>query len=109
MTKPKPQYAIVSDCDRPEPRLICELINGKYYYMGRAFEKGLRSYALDAQRDVTPVEDFGFMIVRRAYQTDFTLVGPSTATYHDGRPREWQSHEREFSMPNVILDNKEED
>lgn len=99
-----PRFVIFNDTDAPEPRMICELVDGRYYYMARLYDKRLREYSMIPHNNVTAVEAFGFEIIEQTWQTDFVLNGKSLAKYKDGKPRNWQSSNREFSMPNVYLE-----
>lgn len=100
-----PKYAIIDTCDAPCRRLICEYVNGRYFYMKR--EAIPRLLDFDGMRPYRPtgVEKFGFSIVERdGGQVEFTLTGESTATYEDGKHRKWQEQYREpFTLPCVDL------
>lgn len=96
------KYAIVNDLDRPESRLVTQIINSKHYYMMRSIEEDMKKY--DGMNSIRPafLEDFGFQIIERENQVDFKLVNDSRATYKSGEIRFWQG-EKEFSLPKVIF------
>ncbi len=88
----KPRYAIINDCDAPQPRMVCQWVPGVgYCYMDRRENKA----DFDGMRgtEATKIEEFGF---RWAEDPDgvtrFYLSGiPPTASYRDGESRKWQS------------------
>jgi len=96
------KYAIVNDVDRPEGKLVTEIVEGKHYYMSRYFDDSKKNYDGMQPRNPTFLEDFGFDIVEKEYQTEFIQTGESKATYKDGEQRRWQG-EKEFVLPKVIL------
>lgn len=112
---PNPKYAIVNSTDCPKKDLVAEWVPGVgYCYMARAFHPYKKQYdGMDPARP-TAIEDFGFTILEREYQTDFYKTnGPTVATYGDGKPRVWQDHHVQFSLPRVdvadVKAHKEED
>ncbi len=90
-----------TDC--PQKDMVVQIIDGKAYYMSRAYKPNFKSYdGMEPGKKTTSLEDFGFEIIEREYQADFSLVRTSVATYEDGAPRQWQG-EFKFSLPKVKL------
>lgn len=100
-----PKYAIINDADKPEPNLVVEYVEGVgYCYMTRSLAPYKMRYdGMGPRPSTTSMKAFGFDIVEREFQVDFAMVLPSTATYPDGSPRQWQSHLTAFSLPRVDL------
>lgn len=103
----KPKYAIINDTDRPCRDLIVECIDGKYYYMSRAYDKNKHGYDGMDQPFPTNMADFGFDIVENMEKKTVTFVNNRNgkARYRDGKPRAWQEHimVQSFTMPMVDL------
>lgn len=93
----KPRYVIINDTDAPEPRMVCQWVPGiGYCYMDRRNNKA--DFDGMSGREAMPIEAFGFSV---AEDTDgfarfYLSERPVTATYHDGDPRRWQSHQTFF-------------
>ncbi len=104
------RFAIVNECDRPEPRLVAQQIAGKFYYMSRFTEERMKSF--DGMEPLSPtyLEAFGFECfpnsdVKNAI--DFARLHPSKATYrHDGSIRLWQGADY-FTLMLVDLGEKD--
>lgn len=97
------KYAILNEIDRPDRRMVVQIIDGKAYYMSRAEEPGMKAYdGMQPRTNTTSLEDFGFNILEREFQVDFTKTRDSVARYSDGQVREWQGPV-EFSLPKVVL------
>ena len=98
------KYAIVNDVDKPEPRLVTEVIKGKHYYMMRSAEEETHLKQYDGMTPERPafLEDFGFDIVEKKDCVNFSLVRLSIATYKHGGIRVWQD-KKKFSLPKVVL------
>ena len=104
----KGKYAIVNDVDKPYRRLVTEVIDGKHFYMARSEEVGLRQYDGMEPTQPTFLEDFGFVMkeIEGTNRIHFNKVGASTASYRDGKPRQWQG-EFAFDLPKVTFSDKE--
>lgn len=103
------KYAILNTIDRPEKRLVVEIIGNKAYYMSRGYLPSMKQYdGMTVRPMTTDLTDFGFKITEREYQVDFTLSldHVSTAKYEDGKQRKWQG-QSEFSLPKVMLEESE--
>jgi len=101
-----PKYAIVNDIDQPCKRLICELIDGLYYYMGRVQDPSLKRFDGMNPEAPTGLEEFGFIIEETGDRVQFDLpdIAFVSATYPDGKSRKWQDSFRlSFSLPRVVL------
>lgn len=97
------QYAILNTIDRPDRRMVVEIIEGKAYYMSRAEEPRMKSYdGMTPRPDTTSLEDFGFTIVELGGKIRCVKTRPSVARYSDGGVREWQG-ETSFDLPRVAL------
>jgi hypothetical protein len=81
------RFYIVNDCDRPEPRLIAEKIDGKLWYLNNEIRE--RFPAMPMER-ATPLEDFGFDLWIENGRLFGKPARESTAKYSDGKPRRWQ-------------------
>lgn len=107
MTDPQPpKYAIINTTDAPKKDLIVEYINSVgYCYMARKYMPYKMAFDGMSARRPTAIEDFGFTVIEREYQTDFERHGPSIATYEDGKIRDWQDiySGSRFSLPRVEL------
>ena len=103
----RPKYVIINDCDRPEPRMVCQWVPGVgYCYLDRS--RTLPSHDGMSGEEATRIEDFGLSWADNADGTvSFYATGqPSTATYRDGKPRQWQSMVRSFErrqLPRAAL------
>lgn len=87
------KYAILNSIDRPYERLVCELVDGKYYYLQRAVEEGLRDYdGMEPRDDTTSMEDFGFDCIEDASGLEVCFIKrrESVARYESGEIRPWQ-------------------
>lgn len=97
------QYAILNTVDRPDRRMVVEIIEGKAYYMSRAEEPRMKSYdGMTLRPDTTSLEDFGFTIVDLGRKIRCVKTGPGVAKYRDGEPRKWQGAD-DFELPKVAL------
>lgn len=96
------KYAIVNDVDYPGQNMVTEIIEGKHYYMSRAYDSYKKEYDGMTFKSPTYLEEFGFDIKELEHQVDFELVRPSKAKYSDGEPRFWQGGQK-FSLPKVYL------
>ncbi|MDR2674942.1 MAG: hypothetical protein LBC18_08775 [Opitutaceae bacterium] len=86
------RFYIVNEFDRPDKQFICERAGDLLYYFSEylrlRFPKG---FTLER---ATPVEEFGFDITAVGKGLfKFEKVRSSTATYRDGKPRQWQGDE----------------
>ena len=98
---------IVNECDRCSGRMLCVItsikagivyckyLNAESHFDGFNMYLGIRAKFQD---QITPIEQFG---IRVCYEQEpdggdlvywCSIVGDSQATYHDGRPRQWQEH-----------------
>ena len=86
------KYAIVNDVDKPERRLVTQVINGKHYYMLRSTIKEAHLKKFDGMTSEHPtfLEDLGFEIIEKKDYVQFSLVRESIATYKNGTRRVWQ-------------------
>lgn len=96
-TAAKTRYVIINGTDAPEPRMVCQWVPDiGYCYMDRRNNKADFDGMLG--HEATSIEAFGFSVaedadgISRFYQSD----RPVTATYRDGEPRRWQSHQTFF-------------
>lgn len=89
---------ILNECDRPCMFLI--VCKEPLRYACLSMREKFPDIHLDMER-ITPLQDFGFI------QEDdvFKKVNPSTATYSDGRIREWQGRE-EFTIEDLLTKEK---
>lgn len=90
-------FFILNDVERPYKRLVTQKIGDNYYYIDKKLRKLYKD--LNPKRP-TPLELFGFEIKVKNGKAYFKKIGPSYATYDDGRPRPWQG-ELEFTLPIV--------
>jgi hypothetical protein len=100
----QPRFVIINDCDEPIRENIAEFVpEVGYCYMAREEKPQLKVYDGMKLRQLTSVEDFGFLITVRESVAEFSMVGQSRATYPDGKPRKWQDRcsGDEFSLPLV--------
>lgn len=103
-----PRFAIINTCDAPQRRMVCEYIKGVgYCYMSRETNTHLKFYdGMTASRP-TAMEKFGFMVEydNHVREVKFTRIATSTATYEDGKPRDWQDRNFPycFTLPMVRL------
>lgn len=84
--------------------MVCQWVPGVgYCYLDRRHNKpdfdGMNG------AEATPMEAFGFVCRDDPDGTvSFFLSGdPATATYHDGKPRRWQSHSTAFQRRRLTL------
>ncbi len=110
MKPTQPRFAIMNTTDAPQRRMICEWIpRVGYCYMMRMHEPHLKDF--DGMKPLRPtdVREFGFKVDFAAGEAHFTRIGMSTATYEDGRPREWQDRQwgDRFSLPLVNRKRRE--
>lgn len=105
MTK---KYAIVNECDKPEPRMVTQVVNGEHYYMMRSTKEEAQLKQYDGMNPERPtfLEDFGFEIIEKRDYVQFSLIKESKATYKNGSLRVWQDsqHRSKFTLPKVVLD-----
>jgi hypothetical protein len=102
----RPRFAIINTCDAPCRRHVCQWIDGLgYCYMARELEPHLKRYDGMKPSMPTPIEAFGFSVESSHREARFIRVGPSTATYEDGKPRKWQdaAFDEIFTLPLVKL------
>ena len=91
MTTVTPKYVIISDCDRPEPAMVCQWVfNVGYCYLDRSDVKK-RHDGMDGSEATSLVETTGKSPMVRFYRTEPLR----TATYRDGVRRRWQ-HDATF-------------
>lgn len=89
---------ILNDYDRPCMYLIA--CKEPLQYACLSMRQKFPDIKLDASR-ITPLEKFGFV----QEGDTFKKVKPSTATYSDGRIREWQGRE-EFNIEDLLTKEK---
>jgi len=87
--------------------MVCEYVEDVgYCYMSRATEPHLKCY--DGMRPTRPtaIEDFGFEVTTDKAEARFIRKHGSSATYEDGKSRQWQDQvwTFEFSLP--LVDKK---
>lgn len=101
-----PKYVIINDIDAPQPNLVCQWVPGTgYCYLDRRDAKPRHDGMIGTE--ATPVEAFGWAIAEdedggswvRFYRTE----RPSTATYRDGEPRQWQHRGDYFEYKRLSL------
>ena len=99
----KPKYAIVNETDQPCAKHICQLVNGKYYYMARKAYPELKRF--DGMRPDRPtsMQEFGFAVLERGNTVTFVRVASSVAKYHDGETRKWQDNRTQIAWSKVIV------
>lgn len=90
-----PKYAILNEFDKPCPRLVAQLVNGKYYYLSRLEEPHMKGYDGMIPERPTDIQDFGFSILERGGIVHFTKTQDSVAFYKAPHPpeaefRKWQ-------------------
>lgn len=107
MTEPQtapPRFVIVNTCDCPQPTLIAQYVEGVgYCYMNQNEDKHKARFNGMMPSRPTPIADFGFDIEEYGDEIRFRQVRESVATYEDGKPRKWQSWQKEFSLRLVKL------
>ena len=84
--------------------MVCQWIpRVGYCYMSRTLEPHLKEYDGMKPLRPTPIEDFGFKVEVFSETVLFHRVASSTATYEDGKLRDWQDrvHTHQFSLPLV--------
>lgn len=100
----KPRFVIVNTCDAPCWYHVAEWIEGiGYCYMARSLPKWKHLKTFDGMHPSRPtdVQDFGLAIQVHNGQAVFVIVGESSATYEDGKPRRWQDDAITFTLPLV--------
>lgn len=93
-------YAIINDCDCPEPRMVCQWVTGVgYCYLERKFNKP----GFDGMNgsEATSMQEFGFDWTENSNGTvSFSRSERAvTALYRDGEPRRWQHQADQFDFP----------
>ena len=81
------KYCIVNWMDRPYEKLICQVIDGKAYYLDRELRK--RHEGMSIAR-ATDIRDFGLTYTESNGFVMFVKLKDSTAKYGDGKTRHWQ-------------------
>jgi len=97
---PDTKYWIANDFDRPAERLIAERrSDGRFYYVHPSICKE-KAYHGMTPTNPTPLDAFGIEWTEEEGFLFGALARPSTATYQDGRIREWQDyHNFHFKLP----------
>lgn len=96
-----PKFAIINYTDAPQPDMVCQFMPGiGYCYLDRK----KASYDGMISADVTSVDEFGFVwTINRDGTVSFYRSSPSFATYHDGKPRQWQGTDDSFEFRRLVL------
>ena len=91
------EYVIINEYDKPCTRLVAQVVSvegdkvkARYITEGttlRVCESSLSS--------VTPVSDFGVLLIFEGSRVSGIRNGESIATYRDGKPRYWQPENTE--------------
>ncbi len=106
------RFYIVNDVDRPYESHVVEKISGN---MGVYIHPTLCNWNkkhgnFTINPECTDVRDFGFSIKANKDKVIFERVGPSIATYKDGKKREWQGLDYftmiSYAVPGLIIDKK---
>ena len=95
-------FYIVGDIDRPEPRHVAMLRDGKLHYVHPELSKwggmGLRD-------ESTSMQDFGFTVTEAGGFVTFVLNNKCVAKYRDGESRIWQGSTNFTIDLNSVGDN----
>lgn len=97
-----PVLGIIDDCDAPEPRMVVVVmwsgrVGGyKWEYVDRRqAARYQRGFTKKFPERFTSLKTFGVApLFRNDGALRFERFGPSQATYHDGKPRNWQGDEK---------------
>jgi hypothetical protein len=83
------EYYIVNNIDRPYEKLVAVRKGDLLYYINRELKDDYPGMGMNT---ATKMEAFGFDIISSfdGNAVSFKKVRPSTATYGDGEPRDWQ-------------------
>jgi hypothetical protein len=96
------QYVIINDTDRPEPKMVCQFVQGVgYCYLDRNHRKS--DFDGMGGADATSLREFGFVWTENSDGTvSFHLADhpplPVSAKYRDGSQRRWQSSAKSFEF-----------
>ncbi len=86
-----PRFAIMNTCDAPQRRMVCEWVpRVGYCYMMRNMEPHMKVYDGMKPPKPTAIQDFGFDVDIMNGEAIFQSFRPSSATYEDGKMRDWQ-------------------
>lgn len=88
-------FYIVNTFDRPYPNHVAQCRDGKLYYIHPELRDNKLYKGMDAG-EATRVANFGVVLRQTEQGLHGSLEFPSTATYSDGRPRQWQGPKEWF-------------